>query len=69
MEIQQWEKGSLAAYVYWSKTEAKRGNFTNDAGTIRIIIKGLKNVHNLATTSMKRNHLMFTDANLRSRGA
>ena len=31
------------------KMEAKRGNFTNDAATIRIFVKGLKNAHSLAT--------------------
>ena len=49
MEMQQWEKESLAAYVHQFKTEAKRCNFTNDATAIRIFIKGLKNVHSLAT--------------------
>ena len=49
MEIQQWEKESLAVYVHWFKTEAKRCNFTNDAATIGIFIKGLKNAHSLAT--------------------
>ena len=42
MEIQQWEKESLTAYIHWFKTEAKRCNFTNNAATIRIFIKGLK---------------------------
>ena len=49
MEIQQQEKESLAAYVHQFKTEAKRWNFMNDAGTIVIFIKGLKNAHILAT--------------------
>ena len=49
MKIQQLEKESLAAYVHWFKTEAKRCNFTNDVATIRIFIKGLRNVHRLAT--------------------
>ena len=49
MEIQQQEKESLTAYLHQFKTEAKRCNFTNDAATIRIFIKGLKNAHNLAT--------------------
>ena len=48
-EIQQREKESLTAYVHQFKTEAKRYNFTNDAATIRIFIKGLKNAHSLAT--------------------
>ena len=49
MEIQQQEKEALAAYVHWFKTEAKRCNFTNDAATIRIFIKCLKNAQSLAT--------------------
>ena len=61
-EIQQWEKESLAAYVYWFKTEAKRCNFTNDAPTIRIFIKGLKNAHSLATHVYEKGPQMLTDA-------
>ena len=49
MDIQQWEKESLAAYIHRFKIEAKRCNLTNDATTIRIFIKGLKNAHSLAT--------------------
>ena len=49
MEIQQKEKESLAAYIHHFKREAKRCNFTNSAATIRIFVKGLKNVHTLAT--------------------
>ena len=48
MDIQQWEKESLAAYVYRFKMETKRCNFTNDATTIRIFVKELKNAHSLA---------------------
>ena len=49
MDIQQWEKESLAAYVHRFKMEAKRCNFTSDATTIRIFVKGLKNAHGFAT--------------------
>ena len=42
MEIQEKEKESLAAYIHHFKTEAKRCNFTNNAATIRIFVKGLK---------------------------
>ena len=49
MEIQQKEKESLTAYIHHFKTEAKRCNFTNNADTIRIFVKGLKNTHSLAT--------------------
>ena len=62
MEIQQWEKESLAAYIHWFKTEAKRCNFTNDATTIRIFIKGLKNAHSLATHIYEKGAQMLTDA-------
>ena len=62
MDIQQWEKESLAAYIHWSKTEAKRCNFTNDPPTIRIFIKGLKNTHSLDTCIYKKGPLMLTDA-------
>ena len=49
MEIQQKEKESLAAYIHHFKREASRCKFNNDAATIRIFIKGLKNAHTLAT--------------------
>ena len=45
MDIQQWEKESLAASIHWFKTKAKWCNFTNEAATIRIFVKGLKNDH------------------------
>ena len=62
MEIQQQERESLAAYVHWFKTEAKRSNFTNDATTIRIFTKGLKNAHSLATHIYEQGPQMLTDA-------
>ena len=49
MEIQKQENEFLAAYIYHFKMEAKRCNFTNNAATIRIFIKGLRNAHSLAT--------------------
>ena len=49
MDIQQKEQESLAAYVHYFKWEASRCKFDNDAATIRIFIKGLKNAHTLAT--------------------
>ena len=49
MDIQQTEKESLAAYVHRFKWEASRCKFDNDAATIRIFLKGLKNAHTLAT--------------------
>ena len=49
MEIQQKEKESLAAYIHHFKRKASRSKFNNDAATIRIFIKGLRNVHILST--------------------
>ena len=49
MDIQLQENESLAAYTHRFKMEAKRCNFTNDATTIRIFVKGLKNAHSLPT--------------------
>ena len=48
MEIQQKEKESLTTYIHHFKREAKRCNFTNNAVTTRISVKGLKNMHSLA---------------------
>ena len=45
--IQKHEKKSLAAYVHLFKTEAKQCNCTNDAATIRIVVKGLRNLQTL----------------------
>ena len=42
--------------------EAKRCNFINNAATIRIFVKGLKNVHSLATCIYERGPQMPTDA-------
>ena len=49
MDIQQKENKSLAAYVHHFKKEASRCKLDNNAATIRIFIKGLKNAHTLAT--------------------
>ena len=49
MEIQQQEKESLTVYVHQFKTQSRRCNFRNDAATILISIKGLKNAHSLTT--------------------
>ena len=62
MDVQQWEKESLAAYVHRFKTKAKRCNFTNDAATIRIFVKGLKNAHSLAARIYKKGPQTLTDA-------
>ena len=62
MEIQQCEKESLAAYIHQFKTEAKRCNFTNDAATIRILIKGLKNAPGLVTHIYEKRPQTLSDA-------
>ena len=49
MDIQQMDKESLATYVHRFKWEASRCKFNNDAATIRIFLKGLKNAHTIAT--------------------
>ena len=49
MEIQQKEKELLAVYIHHFTGKAKGCNFTNNAATIRIFVKGLKNAHSLAT--------------------
>ena len=50
MDIQQTDKESLATYVHRFKREANRCKFDNDAATIRIFLKGLKNAHTTVTT-------------------
>ena len=62
MEIQQQQKESPAAYIHRFKTEAKGCNFTNDATTIRIFIKGLKNAHSFTTCIYEKGPHMLTDA-------
>ena len=56
MEIQQKEKESLAAYIHCFKRKASRCKFDNDAATIRIFIKGLRNAHTLATRVYEKDH-------------
>ena len=62
MEIQQKEKESLAAYIHHFKREASRCKFDNDAATIRIFIKGLKNAHTLATRVYEKGPQSLADA-------
>ena len=62
MEIQQQERESLAAYIHQFKAEAKRCNFTNDAATIRIFIKGLKTAHCLATHTNEKEPQTLSNA-------
>ena len=49
MDIQQTDKESLATYVHRFKWEANRCKFNNDATTIQIFLKGLRNAHTIAT--------------------
>ena len=62
MDIQQKEKESLAAYIYHFKREASRCKFDNDATTIRIFIKWLKNAHTLATRVYEKGPQSLADA-------
>ena len=62
MEIQQKEKESLAAYIHRFKSEAKRCNLTNNAATIRIFVKGLKNAHTLAAHVYEKGPQTLVDA-------
>ena len=49
MDIQQTDRESLATYVHRFKWEANRCKFDNDAATIRIFLKGLRNEHTIVT--------------------
>ena len=42
-------------------SKLKQGDATNDAATIRIFVKGLKNVHSLATCIYEKGPEMLTD--------
>ena len=62
MDIQQKEKESLAAYIHHFKREASTCKFDNDATTIRIFIKGLKNAQTLATRVYEKGPQSLADA-------
>ena len=62
MEIQQKEKESLAAYIHHFKREASWCKFDNDAATIGIFIKGLKNAHTVATRVYEKGPHSLADA-------
>ena len=62
MDIQQTDKEPLATYVHRLKQEASRGKFNNDAATIRIFLKGLRNVHAIATKVYKKGPQTLTEA-------
>ena len=61
MDIQQTDKESLVAYVHRFKWEATRCKFNNDAATIRIFLKGLKNVHTIVTKVYKKGPQTLAD--------
>ena len=60
MEIQQ--KEYLAAYIHQFKREANRCKFDNNAATIRIFIKGLRNAHTLVTWAYEKGRQSLADA-------
>ena len=62
MDIQQTDKESLATYVHRFKWEANRCKFNNDAATIRIFLKGLKNVHTIATKVYEKGPQTLSEA-------
>ena len=62
MDIQQTDKESLAAYIHRFKREAIRYKYDNDAPTIRIFIKGLKDACNLATKIYEKGPQSSEDA-------
>ena len=62
LKTQQKDKKSLAAYIHIFKREAKRCNFTNNAATIQIFVKGLKNAHTLAAWVYEKGPQTLADA-------
>ena len=62
MDIQQTNKESLVTYVHRFKWEANRCEFDNDATTIRIFLKGLKNAHTIATKVYEKGPQTLTEA-------
>ena len=62
MDIQQKDNESLAAYIHRFKRQAKQCNFTDNAATIMIFVKGLKNAHTLAAHIYEKVPQMLTDA-------
>ena len=62
MDIQQTDKESLATYLHRFKQEANRYKFNNDAAIIRIFLKGLKNVHTIATKVYEKGPQTLSEA-------
>ena len=61
MDIQQTDKESLATYVHRFEWDTNRCKFNDDAATIRIFLKGLKNTHTIATKVYKKGLQTLTD--------
>ena len=62
MKIKQKENESLVANILHFKREAKWCCFTNNAATISLFIKGLKNAHTVATQVYEKAPKTLTDA-------
>ena len=62
MDIQQTDRESLATYVHRFKRKASRCKFNNEATTIRIFLKGLKNAHTIATKVYKKGPQTLAEA-------
>ena len=62
LDIQEWQKESLAAYVHQIKMEAKCCNFTKDTATTRIFVKGLRNADSLAARIYEKDPQTLKDA-------
>ena len=62
METQQKEKEYPAVYIHHFKREAKRCNFSNNAATIRIFDKGLKDTHTSAARMYEKGPQTLMDA-------
>ena len=62
MDFQQTDKESLVTYIHRFKREANRCKFNNDAATIRIFLKGLKNAHTIAMKVYEKGPQTLTEA-------
>ena len=62
MDIQQTDKESVATYVHRFKREASRCKFNNDAATIWIFLKGLKNAHTIVTKVYEKGPQTLSEA-------
>ena len=62
MDIQQTDKESLATYVHRFKWEANRSKLDNDAATIQIFLKRLRNMHTIATKVYEKGPQTLSEA-------